>query len=75
MTNHYHRLIETPDANRTCQLFQGRYEASLVDGDRYLLELARYVVLSPVRERVVSDRQRVRGSRCGGRGRACDEWL
>ncbi len=30
-------------------LFQGRYKAILVDKDNYLLELARYVVLNPVR--------------------------
>jgi hypothetical protein len=43
------------DANRTCHLFQRRYKAILVDGDRYLLELARDGVLNPVRARVVSD--------------------
>ena len=30
-------------------IFQGRYKAILVDKDQYLLELARYVVLNPVR--------------------------
>jgi REP element-mobilizing transposase RayT len=30
-------------------VFQGRYQAILVDRDAYLLELARYVVLNPVR--------------------------
>ena len=30
-------------------LFQGRYKAILVDKDRYVLELARYVVLNPLR--------------------------
>ena len=70
MTNHYHLLVETPDANlskgmrhlngvytqhvnrshdRVGHLFQGRYKAILVERDRYLLELARYVVLNPVR--------------------------
>ena len=34
-------------------LFQGRYTAILVDKDKYLLELARYVVLNPVRARLV----------------------
>lgn len=34
-------------------LFQGRYTAILVDKDKYLLELARYVVLNPVRARMV----------------------
>jgi len=70
MTNHYHLVIETPDANlskgmrqlngvftqgtnrrhgRTGHLFQGRFKGILVDKDRYLLELTRYVVLNPVR--------------------------
>lgn len=76
MTNHYHLVVETPDANlskgmrqlngvytqysnrrhdRTGHLFQGRYKAILVDGDSYLLELARYVVLNPVRAGMVRD--------------------
>lgn len=74
MDNHYHLLIETPDArlslgmrqlngvytqrtNRKHQLsghlFQGRYQAILVDRDHYLLELCRYVVLNPVRAHLV----------------------
>lgn len=74
MDNHYHLLIQTPDANlskgmrqlngvftqmsnrrhhRVGHLFQGRFKAILVDSDAYLLELARYVVLNPVRAGVV----------------------
>ena len=34
-------------------LFQGRFKAILVDRDAYLLELARYVVLNPVRAGMV----------------------
>ena len=34
---------------RSGHLFQGRYKAILVDKDQYLLELARYVVLNPLR--------------------------
>jgi len=34
-------------------VFQGRYKAILVDRDAYLLELARYVVLNPVRAGLV----------------------
>jgi len=34
-------------------VFQGRYKAILVDGDSYLLELSRYVVLNPVRAGMV----------------------
>lgn len=34
---------------RVGHLFQGRFKAILVEKERYLLELARYVVLNPVR--------------------------
>ncbi|KGD65388.1 hypothetical protein Y5S_01281 [Alcanivorax nanhaiticus] len=40
---------------RVGHLFQGRYKAILVDGDSYLLELARYVVLNPVRAGMVKE--------------------
>lgn len=40
---------------RTGHLFQGRYKAILVDADSYLPELARYVVLNPVRARMTPD--------------------
>jgi putative transposase len=75
MTNHYHLVIETPDANlaagmrqlngvytqrfnkrhrRVGHVFQGRYHAALVQKETYLLELARYVVLNPVRGHMVT---------------------
>lgn len=38
---------------RVGHLFQGRFKAILVDSDAYLLELARYVVLNPVRAGMV----------------------
>ena len=74
MGNHYHILIETPDANlskgmrqlngmytqkynnkhgRVGHVFQGRYKAILVEKQTYLLELARYIVLNPVRAGMV----------------------
>jgi putative transposase len=74
MTNHYHIVIETPDANlskgmrqlngvytqlfnrahrRAGHVFQGRFKAILVEKDSYLLELARYVVLNPLRAKMV----------------------
>lgn len=74
MGNHYHLLIETPDANlssgmrqlngvytqkfnrahnRVGHVFQGRYKAILVEKQSYLLELARYIVLNPVRAHMV----------------------
>src|SRR5690606_32736289 len=74
MDNHYHLLIETPEANlskgmrqlngvytqkfnrfhdRYGDVFQGRYKAILVEKEYYLLELARYIVLNPVRAGMV----------------------
>jgi len=74
MTNHYHLLIETPDANlsrgmqhlnsvytqafnryhrRAGHVLQGRFKSILVEEDSHLLELARYVVLNPVRAKMV----------------------
>jgi len=74
MGNHYHLLIETPDANlsrgmqhlngvytqwfnrrhsRYGHLVQGRFKSILVEKESYLLELARYVVLNPVRAKIV----------------------
>jgi len=45
--------VYTQASNRRHQrvghLFQGRFKAILVDKDAYLLELARYIVLNPVR--------------------------
>src|SRR4030042_199112 len=38
---------------RPGHIFQGRYKAILVDKDNYLLELSRYVVLNPVRAKLV----------------------
>jgi putative transposase len=38
---------------RVGHLFQGRFKAILVDRDAYLLELARYIVLNPVRAGMV----------------------
>jgi len=74
MTNHYHLLVQTPDANlskgmrylngvytqrfnrkqeRVGHVFQGRFKAIIVQEDAYLLELARYIVLNPVRAGMV----------------------
>lgn len=39
---------------RVGHLFQGRFKAVLVDRDTYLLELLRYVVLNPVRAKMVA---------------------
>lgn len=40
---------------RVGHVFQGRYKAILVEKDSYLLELSRYVILNPVRARMVND--------------------
>jgi REP element-mobilizing transposase RayT len=51
--------VYTQHVNRTHgrvgHVFQGRYKAILVERDSYLLELARYVVLNPVRAGLVND--------------------
>ena len=39
---------------RTGPLFHGRYRSVVVDKQNYLLEIARYVVLTPVRKRLVT---------------------
>ena len=39
--------------HRVGHVFQGRYKGILVEKDNYLLELARYVVLNPVRAGMV----------------------
>jgi len=36
-------------------LLQGRYRAILVDKDNYLISLCRYIVLNPVRAKIVKD--------------------
>lgn len=74
MTNHYHLLVETVEANLSRgmrqlngsytqyfnwrhglvgHLFQGRYKAILVQKENYLLELSRYIVLNPLRAKMV----------------------
>ncbi|MDZ7826815.1 MAG: transposase [Gammaproteobacteria bacterium] len=51
--------VYTQHVNRTHgrvgHVFQGRYTGILVESDSYLLEVARYVVLNPVRARMVSE--------------------
>jgi len=39
--------------HRVGELFQGRYKAILVGKGAYLLELNRYIILNPIRARVV----------------------
>src|SRR5574341_875235 len=42
---------------RTGHLFQGRYKSILIQKDSHLLEVCRYVVLNPVRARMVARRE------------------
>jgi len=74
MDNHYHLLIETPEANlvrgmhrlngrytqkfnhrheHVGHVFQGRYKSIVVQKERYLMALLRYIVMNPVRAGVV----------------------
>lgn len=40
---------------RIGHLFQGRFKSYLLEKERYLLEVCRYIVLNPVRARIVND--------------------
>jgi putative transposase len=74
MTNHFHLVVQTAEANlsrgmqwlngsyagwfndrhdRVGHLFQGRFHAVLVEKEAYFAELLRYVVLNPVRAKMV----------------------
>ncbi len=60
----------------TGHLFERRYRARLVDADRYLLALVRYVHLNPVRARMVADpRDYQWSSHRAYLGAPCPEWL
>ena len=50
---------------RVGHVFQGRYKAILVQKDAYLFELARYVVLNPVRAGMVRTPGEYRGAAIG----------
>lgn len=75
MDNHYHLLVETPDANLSpgmqqlngnyCRNFnrvhgrighvtQGRFFSRLIEHDKHLLTLYRYISLNPVKEGLAS---------------------
>ncbi len=59
-------------------VFQGRYKAILVQKESYLLELARYIVLNPVRARMVKSVKDWPWSsyhQTSGRIRAKDHWI
>jgi len=98
MTNHYHLVIQTPEANlsrgmhwlngtyagwfnhrhkRSGHLFQGRFDSFLVERETYLRELLRYVVLNPVRAKMVARPEDYRWSsyRSTAGLEAADIWL
>jgi putative transposase len=75
MTNHFHIVIQTREANlsrgmhwfnsryvgwfndarkRCGHLYQGRFKAFLVEKEAYFAEVLRYVVLNPVRAKMVA---------------------
>jgi len=58
-TQQYNRRHEKPG-----HLFQGRYKAVLVQKENYLLELCRYIVLNPVRARMVVEPEKWEWSSC-----------
>jgi len=60
----------------TGHLFERRYRARLVDADRYLLALVRYIHLNPVRARMVADpRDYPWSSHRAYLGDTCPDWL
>lgn len=65
------RTLET-----TGHLFERRYRARLVDADRYLLALVRYIHLNPARAAIVNDLRDYRwSSHRAYLGAPCPDWL
>jgi putative transposase len=83
MTNHFHLVIQTPEANlsrgmqwlsgtyaewfnrrheRSGHLFQGRFKSFIIDKETYSAEVLRYVVLNPVRAKIVATPEEYRWS-------------
>jgi len=60
--------------NRTGTLWEGRYKSCLVESDKYLLTLYRYIELNPVRAGMVSDPAEYTWSsyQCNGLGKQTD---
>ncbi|MFC1787739.1 transposase [Patescibacteria group bacterium] len=98
MHNHYHLLVETPDANLSKamrdingnytqwfntrhktvgHLFQGRYKAFVIEKDVYLLQVARYIVLNPVRAKITEHPRQYKWSsyKFTGEIKKSPEWL
>ncbi|MCL5021168.1 MAG: transposase [Bacteroidetes bacterium] len=51
--------------HRTGHLFEGKYKIRLIDSNRYLLHLSRYIHLNPVRARLVTHAESWPYSSCG----------
>jgi REP element-mobilizing transposase RayT len=83
MTNHFHLVIQTPEANlsrgmqwlngtyadwfnrrheRSGHLFQGRFKSFIIEAETYSAEVLRYVVLNPVRAKMVARPEEYRWS-------------
>ena len=83
MTNHFHLVIQTREANlsrgmhwfnsayagwfnharkRSGHLYGGRFQAFLIEKEAYLAEVMRYVVLNPVRAKMVKRPEEYRWS-------------
>jgi putative transposase len=83
MTNHFHLVIQTPEANlsrgmqwlngtyadwfnrrhnRSGHLFQGRFKSFIIETESYSAEVLRYVVLNPVRAKIVARPEEYRWS-------------
>ena len=98
MTNHFHLVIQTPEANlsrgmqwlngtyadwfnrrhkRSGHLFQGRFKSFIIDKETYFTEVLRYVVLNPVRAKIVARPEEYRwSSYCATAGlKAAPDWL
>jgi putative transposase len=62
---------------RVGHLFQGRFKALVVEGDQYLLELSRYIVLNPVKAKFVESPEQWKWSSYRSTVGLCDRerWL
>jgi REP element-mobilizing transposase RayT len=72
--------VYTQRYNRKCKrdghLFRGRYKAILVEDDAYLVELARYIHLNPVKAKIVNQPQQYKwSSHRNYLGNKKPEWL
>jgi len=75
LASRYARQLQRPIPT-TGHLFERRYRARLVDADRYLIALVRYIHLNPVRARMVaSPRDYPWSSHRAYLGGACPGWL